>query len=105
MNNRTAAIIITLLVVCLCACPGLAFLCFGFSGFFLINNYDLQTFIFGNVDNTAPMLWGISGICIGIIFILFAVIVSFFVLRKKKETPPPSIDEPIPPEEPIPPTI
>ncbi len=108
MNNRTAAVIITILVVFLCGCPGLAFLCFGLSGFLFINNYDFQTYVFGTVNNAIPITWGFTGICIGIIFILFAVIVSFFLLRKKKETPLTSITEPLPPtniDDSLPPTI
>jgi hypothetical protein len=108
MNNRTAAVIITILVVFLCGCPGLAFLCFGLSGFLFINNYDFQSYVFGTVNNAIPITWGLTGICIGLIFILFTVIVSFFVLRKKKETTPASMDEPLPPvsmDEPLPPAI
>ncbi len=108
MNNRTAAVIITILVIFLCGCPGLAFLCFGLSGFLFINNYDFQSYVFGTANNAIPITWGITGICIGIIFIIFTVLVSFFVLRKKKETLPQVPIEPLPPtnpDEPLPPTI
>jgi len=95
MSNRTVAVIITIAVVLLCACPGLAFLCFGITDF--IDHYALNSYIYGITNRGVSDFWGIVGICSGIIFIVIAVLVSFFVLRKKKETPPPSSDEPLPP--------
>jgi choline-glycine betaine transporter len=94
MKNRTAAVIITIVAILFCACPGLAFLCFGFTGFF--DYYAFQSYVFGITDKTTADIWGITGICLGICFILFAVIVSFFVLRKNKDTSQNS-NEPIPP--------
>jgi len=95
MSNRTAAVIITIAAVLLCACPGLAFLCFGVTDF--IDHYALNSYFYGITSKGLSDFWGIVGICSGIIFIVIAVLVSFFVLRKKKVTPPPSPDEPLPP--------
>lgn len=94
MSNRTAAVIITIVAVLLCACPGLAALCWGLASF---ADYAGGFGIFATSQNT--YLWYIfGGVCGGIFLIAIAAIVSFFVLRKKKETPlPPSPDEPIPP--------
>jgi fructose-specific phosphotransferase system IIC component len=93
MNNRTAAIIITILVVLLCGCPGLAALCLGVLsladfaggfGFFATDQNTYYSYIFG-------------GLCSGIVLIVITVVICYLVLRKKKETLPPSSDEPIPP--------
>lgn len=96
MSNRTAAVIITIAVVLLCACPGLAFLCFGVTDF--IDHYALNSYLYGLYNEKVSNFWGIAGICGGILFIVIAVVVSILVLRKKKEAPlPPSPDEPLPP--------
>jgi hypothetical protein len=106
MKNRTAAVIITIVAVFLCACPGLAFLCFGITDF--IDHYALNSYFYGITNKNVSDFWGIAGLCGGIVFIVIAILVSFFVLRKKKETPPQAPDKPIPPaspDEPLPPTI
>ena len=104
MNNRTAAIIITILVVFLCACPGLAFLCVGFSS---LADYAAGFGMFASDQDTYfGLIFG--GLCTGIVFILIAAVIIFLVLRKKKETPLPVPVEPLPPpnpDEPLPPTI
>lgn len=97
MKDRTLAVIITVVVILLCGCPGLAFLCFGITDF--IDHYTLNSYIFGIYSQTAANFWGVLGICGGIFFIAIAVVVSILVLRRKNSTPPP------PPNEPIPPTI
>lgn len=94
MRNRTLAIVITVLAVFLCACPGLAFLCFGFSGF--LDYYALQSYIFGITDKTTMDVWGITGMCLGVVFILIAVLVVVLALRKPKDYTPTS-NEPLPP--------
>lgn len=92
MTNRPAAIIITIVAVFLCACPGLAGLCWGLASFI---DYAGGFGVFATDQNTY-LGYIFGGICGGIVLIAIAAIVSFFVLRKKKETP--SIpDEPIPP--------
>jgi hypothetical protein len=92
MKNRTTAIIITIVAVLLCLCPGLGFLCFGVTD--LIDSNIFDSYYYGLSDS-----WGIGGFCAGILFIIIAAVVIFLVLRKKKETPlpPPPTDEPIPP--------
>jgi len=97
MKDRTLAVIITIVVVLLFACPGLAFLCFGVTEF--VDHYAFNSYIFGIYNQTAANWSGILGICGGILFIAIAVVVSVLVLRRKNGTPPP------PPKEPIPPTI
>jgi len=94
MNNRTAAVIITIVAVLLCACPGLAAFCWGLASFV---DYAGGFGIFATNQNTY-LSYIFGGVCGGVVLILIAAVVSFLVLRKKKEAPlPPSPDEPLPP--------
>ncbi len=102
MENRTAAVIITVVVVILCACPGLLFLCNGLLALIeILTNF--QPPVYG-ID--APY-WLIGSVCFGLVAILVAVLVSYFVLRQRRTTPPPPPPptHPPAPEEPLPPTI
>jgi len=98
MSNRTTAVIITIIAVILCGCPGLAFLCFGVTDF--IDHYALNSYFYGIYNEKVSNSWGVVGICSGILFIVIAIVVSYLVLRQKKVTPPPSN-----PNEPLPPAI
>jgi phosphotransferase system glucose/maltose/N-acetylglucosamine-specific IIC component len=104
MQNRTAAVIITIIAILLCGCPGLAALCLGLSS---LADYAAGFGIFASDQNS--YIWLIfSGLCVGIVLILITVLVSFFVLRRKKEPQPVVPVEPVPPttpDEPLPPTI
>lgn len=99
MANRTAAVIITVIAVLICGCPGLAAFCFGLSS---LVDYAGGFGIFASDQNTyLSLIFG--GLCVGIILIIIAALVSFFALRQKKATPP--SQPPSAPEEPIPPAI
>ncbi len=106
MKDRTLAVIITVLVVILCGCPGLLFLCNGlFALIEILTNYQVQLVGYGY---NAPY-WLAASACVGIVAIVITVLVSYFVLRQRGETPPPppptTPQPPEPPQEPIPPTI
>jgi phosphotransferase system glucose/maltose/N-acetylglucosamine-specific IIC component len=92
MSNRTAAIIITIVAVLLCGCPGLAALCWGAAS---LVDYAAGFGFFAS-DQATYLWYIIGGLCGGILLIAIAIVVGFFVLRKKKEIPP-SFNEPIPP--------
>lgn len=95
MNNRTAAIIITILLVFCCGCPGLTAICWG-----LVSAIDLASGgldITGIVDQNGLLASIFSGVCGGIVLIAIVVVIAYFLLRKKKETPPTLPDEPLPP--------
>jgi len=109
MNNRTTAIILTILVVLCCGCPGLTALCWG-----LISLVDWGGgFGFTNTNPNSLLGNTFGGLCGGILLIALVVLVAYFLLRKKKETPPPSLDTlpttpevpPTSPDEPLPPAI
>jgi len=93
MTNRTSAVIITIVAVLLCGCPGLAGLCWGLASFV---DYAGGFGIFATNQNTY-LSYIFSGVCGGVVLIIIAAVVSFLVLRKKKETTPPSSNEPLPP--------
>jgi hypothetical protein len=99
MKDRTAAIIITIVAVVLCGCPGLAAFCLGISSLAL-QSVDFYTF---TTDQNSNTVFGGVSICSGIILVLLTVLVAFLVLRRKKVTPQPPPPEI--PDEPIPPTI
>ncbi len=114
MQDRTWAIIFTVVVVLLLGVPGLGFLCLGLTGFILS--------IFRVSMNLAPgwtsafNLLGFSGICVGIILVAITVIISYLLLHRRENTkmvkpveptPPVTIEPPAPPpgpDEPLPPT-
>jgi len=94
MSNRTAAVIITIVSVILCGCPGLAGLCWGLAS---VVDYAGGFGIFATDQNTY-LSYIFGGICGGIVLIVIAAVVSFLVLRQKKVTPPPpNPNEPLPP--------
>ncbi len=103
MANRTAAVIITIVVVLLCACPGLAFICNGLLALLeIVTNRQIDI----GYGYNAPY-WVIASFCIGLLGIAIAIIVAVLVLRQKNVAavpPPPSITPP-PPDEPLPPTL
>lgn len=107
MENRTAAVIITIVVVLLCAFPGLASICVGLLALLeIIINAIFNSYVVTVFGYNAPY-WAIAGLCIGLLGIAIAVIVSVLVLRRKKAAPlsPPSPTPPPTPDEPLPPTI
>ncbi len=85
MQNRTAAIIITIVVVLLCLCPGLGALCLGLSS---LADFITGSGFFASDQDTYIGLIS-AGLCSGIVLIGIAVLIIFFVLRRKKELPSP----------------
>jgi ABC-type Fe3+ transport system permease subunit len=113
MKNRTAAIIITILVILCCGCPGLTSLCWGLLSFVDIANSNWDITGIGDQNGLLASIFG--GVCGGVFLIALVVLIAYFLLRKKKvdttsvePLPPTSADEPLPPsnpDEPLPPTI
>jgi hypothetical protein len=96
MQNRTTAIILTVVSVLLCGCPGLSMCLFGVWA----------------ATGTAPDFWngygnfpgwvGFALLCVAIILIAIPVVVGILTLRKKKVADVGPIP-PMPPQEPLPP--
>jgi len=94
MDKKTTGIILTVIAVLLCGCPGLTSLCGGalmaLVGFVPGSDID----IFGSSDPQSAIMTGIGGICLGIIFIAIPIVVGYLTLRNK---PGDNFDEAIPP--------
>ena len=91
MEKKTTGIIVTIVAVLLCGCPGLLALCGGL--FTVIDIFGgLGVTGYGEGDIVTPVI----GICGGLVFIIIAALVAFFMLRKKPEEAGIS-NEPLPP--------
>jgi hypothetical protein len=106
MKDRTLAVVITILVVLLCACPGVAFICIGLVALLeIIVNAAYSSYVI-DVFGYRAAYWAIGGLGLGVIAIVLTVVVAVLVLRQRKDSvpaiPPPP---PPPPQEPVPPTI
>lgn len=97
MNNKTPAIIATVVAVLLCGCPGLFLLCIGPLMAIISQVPGAEIDIFGSQDPTSALTIGIALLCVGLIFVAIPVVVGLVTLRKK---PVPSKE----PGEAIPPT-
>jgi hypothetical protein len=93
MQNRTAALIITIATAVICGCVGLFLCVFGGAG---LAGVPVTTEWMGDT-NTAPMATttAASLLCAGIIFVAIPIVVGFLTLRKKPT--PPDIAGPLPP--------
>ncbi len=96
MQNRNAAIALTIASVVLCGCPGLLALFMGalFALISFIPGADID--IGGSNDPQAALMFGLFALCVGLIFVLIPVVVGVVTLRRKAEVPA-SFNEPIPP--------
>ena len=88
MDRKTTAIIITVVAVLLCACPGVF-------GAFMGGMFALISFIpganidiFGSSDPQSALNFGIGGLCTGIVLMLIAGGAIFLAWRRKSEVAP-----------------
>ena len=83
MDKKTTAIIVTVVSVLLCACPGLFALFMG--GMFALVSFipgaDID--VFGSSDPQSALTFGIGGLCTGAVFVLIAAAAIFLVWRRK----------------------
>ncbi len=97
MDKRTQGIVLTIVSVLLCGCPGLGLCLFGaLTAFGLMPyTYDLN----GQTGSgTMPAYFGYIGLCVALLLIAIPIVVAILTLRKKPAPAPmggPS--EPIPP--------
>jgi hypothetical protein len=98
MDKRTTSIIITLVTVLLCGCPGLFGLCFGASFVLagVVPGADINIQGSNNPPADAIKI-GLISLCLGIFFVAIPAVAAFVTLRKKKTAAPVSFNEPIPP--------
>jgi len=86
MDKKVIAIIITVVAILLCACPGLF-------GLFMGGMFALVSFIpgadidvFGSTDPQSALNFGIGGLCAGFVLVLIAAVVIFIAWRRKGDT-------------------
>ncbi len=85
MDRRTTGIIITVVAVLLCGCPGLLSLFAG--GLFAIisrvpgANID----IYGSNDPTSALYTGLVGVCLGLIGLAIPIVLAIVLLRRRPE--------------------
>jgi hypothetical protein len=96
--NRTVGIVLTIITVLCCACPGLAFC---FAGAAVAAGVPVTTTLGGvSSSQSYPPMYGIALICLSVILILIPIAVGFFTLRNK---PAPVQSPMIPPDQQVPP--
>ena len=95
--NRTVGIILTIVTVLCCACPGFGLCIFGG----LIAAGQPVTTTLNGVESveTYPPAVGIGLLCLALIFIVIPFVVGFFTLRNKPAPEPvaQNFNEPLPP--------
>lgn len=86
MDKRTTAIVITVVAILLCACPGLFGLFMG--GMFALVSFvpgaDID--VFGSTDPQAALNFGLGGLCGGGVLVLIAAVIIFVTWRRKGKT-------------------
>ncbi len=87
MENRKVGIIVTIVAIVLCGCPGLFSVLWGLIASIVsfVPNADIN--IGGSSDPTTALMTGLGACCGGLIFIAIPIAVGFFTLRKKAEAP------------------
>jgi hypothetical protein len=93
MQNRTAALLITIATALCCGFISLFLCVFGGMG---LAGVPVTTEYMGDTS-TAPMgmTTAASLLCAGLIFLIIPIVVGFLTLRKRPAPPP--VSEPIPP--------
>jgi uncharacterized membrane protein len=86
MDKRAVAIIVIVLAILLCACPGLFSLFMGglFALISFIPGADID--IFGSTDPQSALNFGLGGLGTGFVLVLVAAVVIFIAWRHKGDT-------------------
>jgi hypothetical protein len=87
MNNRTIAIIVTVLSVILCGCPGLFSLCIGSTAALIGLTGDPKYYIGLGADYREALVSGLFMICLSIILIAIPFVVGLLLLRGDAKIP------------------
>lgn len=83
MDKKTTAIIVTIVAVLLCGCPGL-FSLFGGALFALISFIPgAEIDVFGSSDPQAALSFGIGMIVAGLVFVLIALTIILLTWRSR----------------------
>jgi hypothetical protein len=93
MDKRTTGIILTVVSVLLCGCPGLCLCLFG--AFTATGNMPYETTLNDYVETgTLPSWAGFVMLCLAVIFVAIPIVVGVVTLRKKPES---NLNEAVPP--------
>ena len=86
MDKKTLAMIITIAALLLCACPGLFSLFMGgmFALISFIPGADIN--VMGSSDPKSALMFGISALVVGILFLLVAA-AAIIISWRRKNTP------------------
>ncbi len=87
MNNRTIAIIVTVLSIILCGCPGLFSLCLGSTAALVGLTGDPKYYLGFNVDYRNTLVSGLFMICLSIILIAIPFVVGLLLFRADTKIP------------------
>jgi hypothetical protein len=96
MDKKTTGIIATVAAALLCGCPGLLSLCMGAMFAFTSQVPGAEIDMFGSTNPSDALMYGLGGVCAGIVLVAIPVVVGVLMLRRKPEAAPVS-DEPLPP--------
>jgi hypothetical protein len=99
MKNRTTAIILTVVAVLLCGCPGIIACVFG--GLIAAGVPVTTTLNGSSSSQTLPVAYGIGLFCLSVILVVIPIVVGVLPLRKKN--PAADVVPPVAPEGPLPP--
>ena len=83
MDRKTGSIIVLVAAILFCGLPGLCGLCAGpiYTLVGLIPGSDID--IFGSSEPGAAIGYGVTTICVGVVFIAIPFLVWYFLVRKK----------------------
>ena len=84
MDKKTVAIIVTIAVCLLCACPGLSGVLMGliFAVASVFPGAEID--VLGSPDPKAALNFGVTTIIVGVVMVIIAAVIIFLVWRKKK---------------------
>jgi hypothetical protein len=83
MNQRTTAIVLTVAVIVLCACPGVFGLFMG--GLFAVVSFvpGAEIDMMGSSDPQSALNFGLGGLCGGALLLAVAAAVIYFAWRRQ----------------------
>ena len=84
MDKKTVAIIITVAVCLLCACPGLSGIAMGAMFAIISSIPGANIDVMGSSDPGTALSFGVWTLIIGIVMVIIAAVILFFTWRKKK---------------------
>jgi hypothetical protein len=98
MDKKTTGILLTIVTLVACGCPGLVGLCLGALAALASTIPGAEIDMFGSNEPRAALTWGLGVLCLSILLIAIPVVVGIVTLRSQ-----PAPGTVLPPDEPLPP--